>query len=167
MSKDKFEAYALEGTAYWSNVFKANALSQKYQIDLVLDDKKLMKELIKKGITFKKDKKGEREDFVTIKSARKPKVLDKDKNIMTGNIAIGNGSKVKVAANIYRKTVGNKEYIGLGLNGLQVLELVEYSTTGDEFLDMFKPDKTDVELVAQEPPVGTEFDDVDMFDVVN
>jgi len=61
-----------------------------------------------------------------------PKLLDRNKNPM--NVAVGNGSKVKVQYKEWESTWNGTLYKGLDLQAMQVIELVEYaSPDGSEF----------------------------------
>ncbi len=61
-----------------------------------------------------------------------PKLLDKHKQPM--NVAVGNGSKVKVQYKEWETTWNGTQYKGLDFQAMQVLDLVEYaSPDGAEF----------------------------------
>ena len=61
-----------------------------------------------------------------------PKVVDSN-NTPMHNTLIGNGSLVNVKFSPYEWTFGNKQGIGLDLQAVQVVDLVEYSTGEEEF----------------------------------
>ena len=62
-----------------------------------------------------------------------PRLLDKDKQEI--NVAVGNGSKVRVQYNEYSGEGKYGPYIGLDLQAVQVVDLVEYKNAdGSELL---------------------------------
>ena len=61
-----------------------------------------------------------------------PKVVDSN-NTPMHNTLIGNGSLVNVKFSPYEWTFGNKQGIGLDLQAVQVVDLVEYSTGEEDF----------------------------------
>ena len=61
-----------------------------------------------------------------------PKLLDRNKQPL--NVAVGNGSKVRVQYKEWETTWNGTEYKGLDFQAMQVLDLVEYaSPDGAEF----------------------------------
>jgi hypothetical protein len=62
-----------------------------------------------------------------------PRLLDKDKQEI--NVAVGNGSKVRVQFNEYSGEGKYGPYQGLDLQAVQVVDLIEYrSADGEELL---------------------------------
>ena len=61
-----------------------------------------------------------------------PKVVDSN-NTPMHNTLIGNGSLVNVKFSPYEWTFGNKQGIGLDLQAVQVVDLVEYTTGAEDF----------------------------------
>lgn len=140
---DKF--LVLTGKAYWAHVRIPNEMSGKYQLDLTVDSK-TAKDLESKGILVKNRKTGKNVkttdpedkigDFVTLirgaenkktgESLAPPLVVDSSKLVMDKNVLIGNGSLVKVKTNIFDWTFKGKKGKSLGLNVVQVLDLVKY-----------------------------------------
>ena len=63
-----------------------------------------------------------------------PRLLDQNKQDI--NVAVGNGSRVKVQFNEYEGENQYGPYRGLDLQAVQILDLVEYrSADGAELLD--------------------------------
>ena len=125
----------VRGTSMWAKVFEGypNALSGKYQVDICNLDKNTVAELNNVGVNVKSDP--EKGDFVTAKGVFAPKVFDASKQIWDVKKAIGNGSTIKVSAKPYDWTFKGKSGVGLGLNQLMVVKLVEYS------LDELEPEE--------------------------
>lgn len=133
----------LEGIANWAKVFEANrdmntdfhGEGGAYTVDVQLEKEELDK-LTKSGSRLK-PKLGD--DGVSIRFKRKhihpggieelggpPKVVGPDKEPIDG--LIGNGSRVKVYASVYDTKLGK----GTRLEGMQVVDLVEYESEGGE-----------------------------------
>lgn len=108
--------------------------SNKYQVDVVMnkDDAKLVKEL-KNSRQVIKDL-GDGLFSITLKSTRKPKVVDAKKIVMSDEAVkgIGNGTKAIVKANQYK---GYKDAIFLGLSAVMVTDYQQYQG-GDDFADI-------------------------------
>ena len=103
--------------------------SNKYQVDVVM---KLVKEL-KNSRQVIKDL-GDGLFSITLKSTRKPKVVDAKKIVMSDDAVkgIGNGTKAIVKANQYK---GYKDAIFLGLSAVMVTDYQQYQG-GDDFADI-------------------------------
>ena len=128
-----------EGTAMWANITTPNTrFEPKYSIDLVVDND-TAQSLKQEGFNVKFDK--EEGPTITIKRnvsgpngmvRKAPKLLDKNKNEM--DCLVGNGSKVKVQARPWEMSRNGKDFKGLELQAVQVIDLVQYSSgDGDEF----------------------------------
>ena len=129
------EKFVLSGTAFWSHVHTPNTKgeypSNKYQMDLSID-KKTKETLVSKGISVNKNdgkdkggiknRKDDRGDFVTLTSKFAPAVVDAKKKTISPETLIGNGSKVNIVAHTY----DGKKGTALGLDAVQVTELVTF-----------------------------------------
>ena len=63
-----------------------------------------------------------------------PRLLDQNKQDV--NLAVGNGSKVRVQCNEYEWEYAGKEGKSLDLQAVQIIDLVEYKAEdGSEFFD--------------------------------
>lgn len=76
-------------------------------------------------------------------------VEDSQGNPLSPSIAVGNGSKVRVAVNPYTMNIKGRQITGHTMLGVQVLELVEYKT---EKQALFSPVKGG--FVAENKPEG-------------
>lgn len=123
----------LAGTTKWAKVTEAtgpNELSEKYQLDLYLDD---ASEKTLRGIgadSIIKDK-GEGL-YITAKSKLLPKVFDTSRHEFTGRI--GNGSLVRVKVLVKEWEALKKKGITAYLNGIVIVKLEEYNSLADDAL---------------------------------
>lgn len=123
----------LAGTAKWAKVTEAtgpNDLSEKYQLDLYLDD---ASEKTLRGMgadSILKDK-GEGV-YITAKSKLPPKVFDASRQAFTGYI--GNGSLLRVKILVKAWEAANKKGITAYLNGIVIVKLEEYNSFADDAL---------------------------------
>jgi hypothetical protein len=128
----------VEGVAMWASITTPNTtFTPAYQVNLVVTDD-VANDFRSRGFTVK-----DMEEGPAIMLKRKvdgpngmvrsaPKLLDKNKNPM--NVAVGNGSKVKVQYKEWESTWNGTVYKGLDLQAVQVIELIEYaSPDGSEF----------------------------------
>jgi len=134
----------LEGIANWAKVFEFNRDKNEdfhgeggaYTVDVQLEKEELDK-LTASGSRLKPKL---TDDGISIRFKRKhihpmgieelsgpPKVVDADKNPFPGDTLIGNGSKVKVYVSVYDTKMGK----GTRLEGMQVVDLVEYESDYD------------------------------------
>jgi hypothetical protein len=128
----------VEGVAYWASVTTPNTTyTPVYTVNLVVDEE-IANDFRSRGFTVKDMEEGSallikrkvNGPNGMIRSA--PKLLDKHKQPM--NVAVGNGSKVKVQYKEWETTWNGTQYKGLDFQAMQVLELVEYaSPDGAEF----------------------------------
>lgn len=137
------ELLELEGIASWAKVYEANRDTNEdfhgeggaYTIDVQLEKEELDK-LTKSGSRLK-PKLGD--EGISIRFKRKhihpagieelggpPRVVGPDKEPI--DCLIGNGSKVKVYVSVYDTKLGK----GTRLEGLHVIDLVEYESEGSE-----------------------------------
>jgi hypothetical protein len=121
------------GTAKWAKVTEAtgpNELSEKYQIDVYLDEASEKTIRGMKADSILKDK-GEGV-YLTAKSKLLPKVFDASRQPFTGRI--GNGSLVRVKVLIKEWEALKKKGITAYLNGIVIVKLEEYSSLADDAL---------------------------------
>jgi hypothetical protein len=128
----------VEGVAYWASVTTPNTTyTPVYTVNLVVDEE-IANDFRSRGFTVKDMEEGPallikrkvNGPNGMIRSA--PKLLDKHKQPM--NVAVGNGSKVKVQYKEWETTWNGTQYKGLDFQAMQVLDLVEYaSPDGAEF----------------------------------
>ncbi len=127
------ESFVLKGKSFYLQGVRPNELSGKYQMDISLDDTEVQK-LKAIGVEVK-NKDDARGNFVTLKRSAStkdgtpmagPKIIDSDEVEIPAEVLIGNGSTVKVVTHKYDWTFKGKKGIGLGLDVVQVLDLVPY-----------------------------------------
>lgn len=130
---------------------KGEYASGKYEVMVVMDkaNAKLVKELKNSNQDLK-----ELEDGmygITLKSSKKPRVMNKRKEVMTDDevASIGNGTKAIIKANQY---VGYKSKVFLGLQAVMITDLKEY-VGEDPFADIEALDDDDA-------PVSEDDDDL-------
>lgn len=127
----------IEGIAYWASVTSPNTTFEPvYTVNLVITDDEADR-LRSEGI-----KVIDKEEGPTVIIKRKvngpggmirkaPKLIDKGRNPL--NCKVGNGSRVKVQYKPWEVERQGTKYKGLDFQGMQVIDLVSYSTDGDEF----------------------------------
>tara|TARA_R100001530_G_scaffold129448_1_gene99787 strand:- start:3587 stop:4000 length:414 start_codon:yes stop_codon:yes gene_type:complete len=130
----------IEGTAYWASIKQPNTRFEPvYSVNLVVDDD-TANDFASRGHKLKQMDEGQ---AVIIKRKVNgpngmvrpaPRLLDVNKQEV--NYAVGNGSKVKIQYAEYEGSNKFGDYVGLDLQAVQVLDLVEYrSEDGAELLD--------------------------------
>lgn len=129
------ETLVLSGTMYWAHVIKPSKESGKYQCVIKVSDKDAER-LDDLGIDVKDEQKtGKNEkgkdvilkgNFVNAKSSFKPTIVDSKKRELPEDLELGNGTKANVAVSTYDWTFKKKSGTSLNLDGIQVLELVEF-----------------------------------------
>tara|TARA_R100000687_G_scaffold33777_1_gene27683 strand:+ start:163 stop:612 length:450 start_codon:yes stop_codon:yes gene_type:complete len=130
----------LEGTAYWASVLAPNTkFEPTYSVNLIVDREiieeykskgftKQVKEMedvgtalvIKRKVNWKDKKTGQ------IHTRPAPRLFDKAKQPL--DCQVGNGSRVKVQFREWE----SGEWTGLDFQAMQVLDLVEYSSTSPD-----------------------------------
>jgi hypothetical protein len=128
----------VEGVAMWASVTTPNTtFTPAYQVNLVVSED-VANDFRSRGFTVKDMEEGpalmikRKVDGPNGMVRTAPKLLDRNKNPM--NVAVGNGSKVKVQYKEWESTWNGTIYKGLDLQAMQVIELVEYaSPDGSEF----------------------------------
>lgn len=130
----------VKGTALWAHVANPNTKYDPcWSIDLIPEDPAVLEEFRSKGYKIKTTDDGA--EKITFKrkcenskgqANKPPKLVDAEKNPISA--LVGNGSVVNVQ---YREWATENKYgsfQGLDLQGVQVLDLVEYTAgDGDEF----------------------------------
>ena len=128
----------VEGVAMWASISTPNTTyTPAYQVNLVVSED-VANDFRSRGFTVKDMEEGpalmikRKVDGPNGMVRTAPKLLDRNKNPM--NVAVGNGSKVKVQYKEWESTWNGTLYKGLDLQAMQVIELVEYaSPDGSEF----------------------------------
>ena len=129
----------LEGTVKWASITTPNTkFEPMYTVDLIVDEE-IANDFASRGHKIKQHDEG---PAVVIKrkvngpngvTRPAPRLLDKDKQEL--NVAVGNGSKVRVQFNEYSGEGKYGPYQGLDLQAVQVVDLIEYrSADGEELL---------------------------------
>ena len=133
----------LEGTAYWASIKTPNTkFTPTYSIDLVVDSD-TANEFASRGHKIKQ----EYEEGPALVIKRKvtdykgrpnavPRLYDQNKQEV--NLAVGNGSKVKVQYDEYHGSNDFGDYHGLDLKAVQILNLVEYNASGEVGSEFFE-----------------------------
>ena len=130
----------VEGTAYWASIKEPNTTFEPmYTVNLVVDEETATS-FSSRGHTIKQMDEG---SAIVIKRkvngpngmvTTAPRLLDQNKQEV--NIAVGNGSKVRVQCNEYDWEYNGKAGKGLDFQAIQILNLVEYrAQDGSEFFD--------------------------------
>ena len=128
----------VEGTGYWASIKTPNtAFEPVYTINLV-GEQSVADDVASRGHTIKQMDEG---PALVIKRKvngpngmirNAPRLLDQNKQDI--NLAVGNGSKVRVQCSEYEWEYAGKSGKSLDLQGVQVIELVEYKAEdGSEF----------------------------------
>ena len=130
----------VEGTAYWASIKTPNTTFEPvYTVNLVVDQE-TADEFASRGHTVKQMDEGPALIIKRkvsgpngmVRSA--PRLLDQNKQEV--NLAVGNGSKVRVQCNEYAWEYAGKAGKSLDLQAVQVIKLVEYKAEdGSEFFD--------------------------------
>ena len=130
----------VEGTGYWASIKTPNTTFEPvYTINLVVEQS-VADDFAGRGHTIKQMDEG---PALVIKRKvngpngmvrNAPRLLDVNKQDI--NVAVGNGSKVRVQCSEYDQEYAGKSGKSLDLQGVQVVELVEYKAEdGSEFFD--------------------------------
>ena len=129
----------LEGSVKWASITTPNTKFEPvYTVDLIVDQK-IADDFASRGHKVKQHDEG---PALVIKrkvngpngmTRPAPRLLNTDKQEI--NVAVGNGSKVRVQFNEYSGEGKYGPYQGLDLQAVQVTDLVEYkSADGEELL---------------------------------
>tara|TARA_R110000744_G_scaffold8984_1_gene29244 strand:- start:4197 stop:4610 length:414 start_codon:yes stop_codon:yes gene_type:complete len=135
----------VRGTSMWARVLEGspNELSGKYQVDVCHLDNDIVSELTERGVSIKNDE--DRGDYVTAKGVRPPRIMDASKRTWSG-ANIGNGSIIKISAKPYDWNFKGKSGVGLGLNQMMVVKLVEFAEDEELEAEDVPFDDDDVEV---------------------
>lgn len=127
------------GTAYWASVLTPNTKFEPvYSVDLVIDQDTAEK-FASKGVPIKQMDEGPA--IVIKRKVNKPKGGTRlaptllDRRAKPLNAMVGNGSKVKVQYEPFAWEYAGKTGVSLDFIGMQVLELVEYSSKSKSELE--------------------------------
>ena len=130
----------LEGTAYWASIKTPNTTFEPvYTVNLVVDEQ-TANDFASRGHKVKQMDEGPALIIKRkvngpngmVRSA--PRLLAQNKQEV--NLAVGNGSKIRVQYNEYKGEGKFGPYQGLDLQAVQIVDLVEYrSEDGSEFFD--------------------------------
>jgi hypothetical protein len=130
----------VEGTAYWASITRPNEkFEPMWRVDVALSDKDA-EEFKSKGINLKESVIEDKtvKNLVTFK--RKVSKANGDKNSQPTLVdaekkpldkIVGNGSKVKVMYKSYDWNYKGKTGVGLDLQAVQVVDLIEYQPKED------------------------------------
>lgn len=130
----------VEGTGYWASIKTPNTTFEpKYTINLVIEQS-VADDFASRGHTIKQMNEG---PALVIKRnvngpngmvRNAPRLIDANKQDI--NLAVGNGSKVRVQCSEYDWEWKGNSGKGLDLQAVQIVELVEYrAEDGSEFFD--------------------------------
>ena len=128
----------IDGTAYWASIKTPNTTFEPvFTVNLVVSQD-VADDFASKGHTVKQMDEG---PALIIKRKvngpngmvrNAPRLLDQNKQDV--NLAVGNGSKVRVQCNEYEWEYAGKEGKSLDLQAVQIIDLVEYKAEdGSEF----------------------------------
>lgn len=154
----------IQGKAMWASIQAPNTkYDPVWQIDLIIDDKQVAGAK-KAGLKVKKTDDGNVVGFKR-KTTRKdgaenqpPVVVDAGNQPLKR--LVGNGSLVNVQFSTYTYNNSFGSGVGADLQGVQVLELVEFSNDGGEFDNESGEEDVVVDSLADEVEVAAqEFDD--------
>ena len=130
----------IEGTAYWASLTRPNEkFEPMWRIDLAVDSKSA-EDLKGQGISIGETTIDEKVIPNIIKFKRKVKKANGEKNSQPQLVdadkkpfdkIVGNGSKVKVMYKPYEWNFKGRKGIGLDLQAVQVMDLVEYTPKED------------------------------------
>lgn len=135
----------IQGKAYWASVTQPNTTFEPvYSVNLVVDED-TAEDFRNKGFAVKDMEEG---PALVIKRKvngpngmvrQAPKLMDKSKNEL--DIAVGNGSEVKVQYKEWETEWRGKTFKGLDFQAMQVLELVKYQVADGEEFDAEEEDE--------------------------
>jgi len=130
----------IDGTAYWASIKTPNTTFEPmYTVNLVVDEA-TANDFATRGHTIKQMDEG---SAIVVKRKvngpngmvrSAPRLLDQNKQEV--NLAVGNGSKVRVQCNEYAWEYAGKAGKSLDLQAVQIVDLIEYKAEdGSEFFD--------------------------------
>jgi len=125
----------IEGTAYWASLTRPNQkFEPMWRIDLAVDDA-TAEDIRSQGISVGETVIDEQTISNIVRFKRKVSKANGDKNTQPNLVdagkqtldkIVGNGSKVKVMYRPYEWNFKGKKGIGLDLQAVQVMDLIEY-----------------------------------------
>lgn len=125
----------IEGTAYWASLTRPNEkFEPMWRIDLAVDDA-TAEDIRSQGISVGETVIDEQTISNIVRFKRKVSKANGDKNTQPNLVdagkqtldkIVGNGSKVKVMYRPYEWNFKGKKGIGLDLQAVQVMDLIEY-----------------------------------------
>ena len=130
----------IEGTAYWASLTRPNEkFEPMWRIDLAVDSKDA-EDFKGQGISLAETTVDEKTISNIVRFKRKvtkangdkntqPQLVDADKKPL--DKIVGNGSRVKVMYKPYEWNFKGKKGVGLDLQAVQVLDLIEYTPKED------------------------------------
>ena len=130
----------VDGTAYWASIKTPNTTFEPvYTVNLVVEQE-VADDFISRGHNVKQMDEG---PALVIKRKvngpngmirTAPRLLDQNKQEV--NLAVGNGSKVRVQCNEYEWEYAGNTGKSLDLQAVQIIDLIEYKAEdGSEFFD--------------------------------
>lgn len=130
----------VDGTAYWASIKTPNTTFEPvYTVNLVVEQE-VADDFISRGHNVKQMDEG---PALVIKRKvngpngmirNAPRLLDQNKQEV--NLAVGNGSKVRVQCNEYEWEYAGNTGKSLDLQAVQIIDLIEYKAEdGSEFFD--------------------------------
>jgi len=130
----------IEGTAYWASLTRPNEkFEPMWRIDLAVDSKSA-EDFKGQGISVAETTVDEKTISNIIRFKRKVQKANGDKNQQPQLVdaekkpldkIVGNGSRVKVMYKPYEWNFKGKKGVGLDLQAVQVLDLIEYTPKED------------------------------------
>ena len=125
------------GESKWASITNPNTKWEpQYCINLIVD-KKIATDFKTRGFPVKEFDEGlalvmkRKVEGANGRINEKPKLYDKAKNEI--DVAVGNGSTVKVQYKEWESNRNGKTFRGFDLMAVQVLDLVTFNGAGDEF----------------------------------
>ena len=130
----------IDGTAYWASIKTPNTTFEPvFTVNLVVSQD-VADDFASKGHTVKQMDEGPA--LIIKRKVNGPNGMVRnaprlhDQNKQDVNLAVGNGSKVRVQCNEYEWEYAGKEGKSLDLQAVQIIDLVEYKAEdGSEFFD--------------------------------
>lgn len=136
------QSVKVDGIAYYASILRPNKATGAYGLDLVVDEdtskqlqalglmpaKKQDGTLVSHGESggdvFRFKRKTHKADGTPLEQT--PQLVDSKGNAMKE--LVGNGSKVRIYGNVFEYNFKGKKGVSGGLNAMQVIDLVQYST---------------------------------------
>lgn len=158
---DKGVSIVVSGTANWAQLTEMsgpNKLSEKYQVELSLDEasqKELASMKILDHVNIKRQDGSLKYETPTIRFKSKNIVKVYDTNRQIFNDLIGNGSKMRVQGTIKTYEMAGKKGLTCYINKALILELNDVDQVDDSDFWSGLPDAGDVSLRETKVPTAT------------